>query len=115
MVEFNTEVKDNILHLVLKGDLTGEGNGPQILGQVSDISQKGIKNIIINLGEVRYINSSGVGVLITILTKFRNAGGEVYLVNPSEHVQKLLIITKLKAIFSIEDTIETAIEKIKNS
>jgi anti-sigma B factor antagonist len=40
-------------------------------------------------------------VLITILTKFRNKGGEVYLMKPSENVQKLLVITKLNAIFQI--------------
>jgi len=115
MAQFNTEVKDNILHMELIGDLTGEGNGPQILEKVSGYLDKKIKYIIINLEEVRYINSSGIGVLITILTKFRNKDGELYLVNPSEHVQKLLIITKLKAIFSIEESMEEALEKIKNS
>ena len=43
----------------------------------------------------------GIGLLITILTKFRNKGGEVYLMKPSENVQKLLVITKLNAIFQI--------------
>ncbi len=47
------------------------------------------------------MNSSGIGVLITILTKFRNKGGEVVLVSPSEQIKKLLIITKLNAIFLI--------------
>jgi len=42
--------------------------------------------------------------LITILTKFRNKGGEVYLMKPSENVQKLLVITKLNAIFQIIQT-----------
>ena len=114
-MQFKTEEEDGILKVFLNGDLIGENDGPQILENTSQFILKGIKNVIIDLGQVRYINSSGIGVLITILTKFRNSGGEVYLVNPSEHVKKLLIITKLEAIFSIENTIEEAMGKIKDT
>ena len=115
MNQFQTELKEDILHLELSGDLIGENNGPQIVEKVSEYLRKGAKFVVVNLESVRYVNSSGIGVLITVLTKSRNSGGEVYLVNPSEHVKKLLIITKLQAIFSIEDSIEQAVEKIKNS
>jgi len=47
-------------------------------------------------------------VLITILTKFRNKGGEVFLMKPSETVQKLLVITKLNAIFNVIQNEEEA-------
>ena len=69
---------------------------------------------LVNITDVRYINSSGIGVLITILTKFRNKGGELYLVNPSEHVKKLLIITKLQAIFNIAESEGEVLTKIAN-
>jgi len=48
-----------------------------------------------------------------MLTKMRNVGGEVYLSSPSEHVKKLLIITKLNNIFTVYDSVEDAKEKIK--
>jgi anti-sigma B factor antagonist len=51
--------------------------------------QQQVLTCIIDISKLRYINSSGIGVLITILTKFRNKGGEVYLMKPSENVQKL--------------------------
>jgi anti-sigma B factor antagonist len=54
------------------------------------------------------MNSSGLGVLITVLTKLRNKGGEVVLLNPSEQVKKLLLITKLNNIFNIFDSKEEA-------
>lgn len=114
-MKFKSEVSDEVLIVSLEGDLIGENNGPQILEIASKHIDKGITYAIIDLQDVRYINSSGIGVLITILTKFRNHNGEVYLINPSEHVQKLLIITKLEAIFSIEDSKEKAMGKIKNS
>ena len=72
-----------------------------------------MKYCLIDISDVRYINSSGIGVLITLLTKFRNKGGELFLIKPSEHVQKLLIITKLQAIFNIVDTEQEALSKIK--
>jgi anti-sigma B factor antagonist len=68
---------------------------------------------VIDLSQVRYISSSGIGVLITILTKMRNAGGEVFLSSPSEHVKKLLIITKLNNIFNVFETLEEALEQLK--
>jgi len=72
-----------------------------------------VSTCIIDISELRYINSSGIGVLITILTKFRNKGGEVYLMNPSESVSKLLLITKLNAIFQIIKSEEDVLKKIK--
>jgi len=101
------------LRLVFNGDLIGENNGPELVELVNDSLAKGMKYCLIDISDVRYINSSGIGVLITLLTKFRNKGGELFLIKPSEHVQKLLIITKLQAIFNIVDTEQEALSKIK--
>ena len=87
-----------ILIIRLSGDLIGEDNGATILELATDQIRDNIRFCIVDISDVRYINSSGIGVLITILTKFRNKGGEVYLVKPSENVKKLLIITKLNRI-----------------
>ena len=96
---FEQEIKGNTLILRLSGDLIGEDNGANILDKVNNAIQDQVRICIIDISRLRYINSSGIGVLITILTKFRNKGGEVYLMKPSETVQKLLVITKLNAIF----------------
>lgn len=98
---FQQEIKNNVLLLRLSGDLIGEDNGANILDKVNTAIQDNILVCIVDISELRYINSSGIGVLITILTKFRNKGGEVYLMKPSETVQKLLVITKLNAIFNV--------------
>jgi anti-sigma B factor antagonist len=98
---FEQETKGNTLVLRLSGDLIGEDNGANILDKVNNAIQDQIRVCIIDISQLRYINSSGIGVLITILTKFRNKGGEVYLMKPSETVQKLLVITKLNAIFQV--------------
>ena len=109
---FEQEIKENLLILRLSGDLIGEDNGANILDKVNTAIQDNLRICVIDISKLRYINSSGIGVLITILTKFRNKGGEVYLMKPSETVQKLLVITKLNAIFQIvqneEEVFKTA-------
>lgn len=114
-MEYKSEIKTGLLSLSLSGDLIGEVKGPQLLEEVNNAINQKVIQCAIDISDVRYINSSGIGVLITILTKFRNQGGEVYIVNPSDHVKKLLIITKLTAIFNITDTVEEAISQLNKA
>ncbi|WMN07132.1 STAS domain-containing protein [Marivirga arenosa] len=111
-MDFKQEVIDNILNLEISGDLIGENNGPGLVELINDNINKGIKKCIIDISNVRYMNSSGIGVLITILTKLRNKEGEVVLLNPSEQVKKLLLITKLNNIFTIYDSKEEALKSL---
>lgn len=98
----------DLVLITFEGDLIGEENGPEIIEAVNDTLSNDIIKCAVDISDVRYINSSGIGVLITILTKFRNKGGEVILVNPSDHVKKLLAITKLNAIFTVVGSIADA-------
>lgn len=109
---YDQSIEDGILKLTFTGDLIGENNGPELVELANDALSNGVKKCLLNISEVRYINSSGIGVLITLLTKFRNKNGELYLVNPSEHVNKLLIMTKLQAIFNIAQSEEEVLQKI---
>lgn len=105
--------KDGVLFLKLEGNLIGENNGPEIIGLLNDEINNSIRLCAIDISDVKYINSSGIGVLITALTKFRNKDGEVVLIKPSESVKKLLIITKLNSIFKVTDTEEEALQLLK--
>lgn len=112
-MEYTYTHEGDFLIVTLSGDLIGEENGPEIIEELAKHNQKGNLLVIIDITEVRYINSSGIGVLITMLTKVRNKGGELCLINPSESVKKLLIITKLQAIFKVFDTISEAKSKLQ--
>ncbi len=111
-MDYKFDNDNRFLILTLKGDLIGEENGQAITGELETYNGQGNLNVIIDISAVRYINSSGIGVLITLLTKVRNKGGELCLINPSESVRKLLIITKLQAIFKVYDTIPEAKSKL---
>ena len=112
-MKYVQEIVDGVLKLHFTGDLIGENNGPEIVDLTNNAINDGVRTCLLDISEVRYINSSGIGVLITLLTKLRNKGGEMYLINPSDHVNKLLVMTKLKAIFNIADSEEEALDKIK--
>lgn len=109
-MNYSHEIKNSKLIIRLSGDLIGEDNGTAVIDSVSNALQQKILICIVDISALRYINSSGIGVLITILTKFRNKGGEVYLMKPSESVQKLLVITKLNAIFQIVQSEEEVLK-----
>lgn len=112
-MEHTYTIIDNILILTLKGDLIGENNGPELVNVVNDQLHDNVNRCAVDLSDVRYMNSSGIGVLITLLTKFRNQEGEMILVKPSEKIEKLLLITKLNNIFSIVESKEEAIDLLK--
>ncbi len=95
------EVKNGILHLALEGDLLGESNGLEVINIVNNEINNNIILCAFDLSQVRYMNSSGIGVLITTLTKLRSKNGDVVLVKPNEQIQKLLTITKLNVIFQV--------------
>jgi len=112
-MNFAQEIKGNTLILRVSGDLIGEDHGTHLVEAVNEAVSHKLLTCIIDISELRYINSSGIGVLITILTKFRNKGGDVYLMRPSENVKKLLVITKLNAIFQIVQSEDEVLQSDK--
>lgn len=115
MMEYSHNIVDDVLVLNFEGDLIGENHGAELIALANDQISNGYNLCVIDISNVRYINSSGIGVLITLLTKFRNKEGEVILVKPSKSVEKLLVITKLNSIFTISESKDQAISKLKTS
>lgn len=95
-------------------DLSGRitlGEGSVVLRDtVKDIVSKGEKKILLNLGDVTYIDSSGIGELVSAFTSVRNAGGELKLLNLTKKVHDLLQITKLYTVFDVQDEESSAIQ-----
>lgn len=111
-MKFDITTEEDIVYFSLSGDLIGEEKGLEVIEEATRQIEEGKRKCIIDISELRYINSSGIGILITLLTKFRNKEGEVCLLRPSENVKKLLIITKLNAIFNVAETKEEAIKQL---
>ncbi len=108
-MEFSFLKKEDIGIYELKGNLIGETDGIAITESFSDKLEEGLLRFVINLEGLQHINSSGLGVLITLLTKARKVGGELTLANPSSYINNLLLITKLNTIFQIHASIDDAV------
>jgi anti-sigma B factor antagonist len=106
-------VRNGILHVALSGDLIGSPDTQQLLQSVDEHLGESVMLCAIDLSEVRYINSTGIGVLVSLLTKFRSRGGELVLINPADHPKKMLALTKLNAIFTVAESESAAAELLK--
>ena len=102
-MKFTTREVDGVTILDLSGRITlGEGSGT-LRDAVRDLVSKGSKKILLNLAEVDYIDSSGLGELVAAYTAVKNSGGDLKLVNLTRKVSDLLVITKLATVFDVKD------------
>ncbi len=107
------KLDENIGVFKLNGNLIGENDGMPLTEAFDEQIENGFQNFILDLSDLKLINSSGIGVFITLLTKARKKEGDVVIVNPSSYIQNLLMITKLNSIFQIFDTNIEASEMLK--
>jgi anti-sigma B factor antagonist len=80
----------------------GEGSS-ELRDALRDLVAKGNKKILLNLGDVSYIDSSGIGELVSGFTSVSNQGGQLKLLNLTKRVKDLLQITKLYTVFEVHD------------
>jgi anti-sigma B factor antagonist len=100
---------DGVTILDLSGRITlGEGS-VVLRDQIRELIGKSEKKILLNLGDVTYIDSSGIGELVSAFTTVRNQGGELKLLNLTKKVHDLLQITKLYTVFDVKDDEAAAI------
>src|ERR1700723_4426989 len=105
----STRQVDGITIVDLSGRITlGEGS-VVLRDTIKDLLGKGQKRILLNLGVVSYIDSSGIGELVSAFTSVRNQGGELKLLNLTKKVHDLLQITKLYTVFDVRDDEASAI------
>jgi anti-sigma B factor antagonist len=93
----------------LSGKITlGEG-GMTLREEIRKLLADGSKKIVLNLADVNYIDSSGLGELVSAYTAVKNAGGELKLLNLTSKVRDLLVITKLVTVFDVKDDEASAV------
>jgi anti-sigma B factor antagonist len=104
---------DGVTVLDLNGRITlGEGS-VQLRDAIRDLIGKGQKSILLNLSEVNYIDSSGLGELVSAYTTARNQGAALKLLGLTKKVNDLLQLTKLYTVFDIYDDEASAIASYK--
>lgn len=99
----------NAVVITLKGNVMGGPDGSALHETLHELKEQDKKNVVADLGGVKFMNSSGLGMLISGLTTMRNAGGDLRLANVAEKIQSLLIITKLITVFKHYDSVDEAV------
>ncbi len=113
MMRTTTRQINGVSIVDLSGRITlGEGS-VMLRDAVRDLIAKGQKKILLNLGDVSYIDSSGIGELVSAFTTVRNHGGELKLLNLTKKVHDLLQITKLYTVFDVKDDEAAAVGSFK--
>jgi anti-sigma B factor antagonist len=102
-VKLNTRQIGDVTVIDAAGRITlGEGS-TAFREAIKDLVAKGQKKILLNLAEISYIDSSGIGEMVSGFTSVSNAGGQLKLLNLTKRVQDLLQITKLYTVFEVFD------------
>ena len=98
-------------------DLSGEvrigDSSVALRDSIRSLADQGKKKVLLNLGGVKYIDSSGIGELIANYTTVKRGGGQLKLLNLTDRVQNLLVITKLLTVFDAYDNEAEALKSFE--
>jgi anti-sigma B factor antagonist len=107
-LEIAESVREDVVILTLKGRLTlGESN--IVREQITQLAAAGKHNIVVDLGGVEYIDSTGLGILVICFTSLKKLGGALKLVNPNKRNVELLLLTKLHTVFEVFNEVQDAV------
>jgi anti-sigma B factor antagonist len=87
--------------LALSGNITGGPDADLFSNTLEELIAEGRKNVLLDLKNVRWINSTGLGILISGLHKLRNHGGAMKIVNMSDRIDNIFSVTKLNLVFEV--------------
>lgn len=111
-MSFEFEIKEHkkYVDIKLKGELIDKMQSQPLLEKVDEYIQNNIFNFTFDLHDLKYLNSSGLNVLIQIFTKARNNNGNAVLYHINKKINDLILITKLNTIFKIADNQKEAVK-----
>lgn len=108
-MKLGSREQDGIIVLEPKGKIMGGPDATAMHEMLHDLVSHDKKRVVIDLSGVDWMNSTGLGILISGLTTMRNNGGDLKLANVTEKIESLLTITKLVTVFESHDNVEAAI------
>ena len=100
-VSFETKTVGDVCVLSTEGKIVIGEEVSALREKMKELLKAGHRNILINLGSVTYIDSTGVGALVGSFTTIRNQGGQMKLSNLSQRVRDILLVTKLLTVFDV--------------
>jgi anti-sigma B factor antagonist len=112
---FNISERYNCVVIEFKGNVMGGPDAVSLNEKLHELIEKDQNNIVVDLSKVKFMNSSGLGMLIGGLTTLRKSGGDLRICNAGDKIESLLIVTKLITVFKHFKTLDEAVESFDDS
>ena len=112
-MKYSSQIKGGVLVFELKGKIMGGPESAPFHEELKKATGAGQKKIVLDLGDVEWMNSSGIGLLISAFTSVRAASGELKLARTTEKINSLLVITKLNSVFETHTTVADALASFR--
>jgi len=109
-MRIKTSEKYSAVVVELKGNVIGGPEAEEFSKLLHSYLDEGKKNVVVDLSSVKFMNSSGLGMLISGFTTLKNGSGSFKLARATEKINSLLVITKLITIFENYDSVEEAVK-----
>ncbi|MFH1051471.1 MAG: STAS domain-containing protein [bacterium] len=107
------ELKNNVVVIRIGENLLGGNDALDFSSKLMELNQKNIEHVIVDLQNVKLINSSGIGMLVSGLTTLKKNDASMILVGLSEKIIKILKMTHLDQVFITYDNVDKALENIR--
>ncbi len=108
-MKIQTKEYDDVLLIELEGEIMGGTESDQFRNLIYNSIEDDLVNFVVDMAKATWMNSSGLGMLISGLTTARSSGGDLRLVNLADRVRRPLEITKLESVFLFYNSVEEAI------
>lgn len=109
-MKLTDRIQDEVVILEPKGKIMGGPDASLLQDKLYECIEKKQTRVVVDLSGVEWMNSTGLGILISGYTTLRNNNGELKLANVTDKIQSLLTITKLVTVFDAHDSVEDAVK-----
>lgn len=114
-MNFNVSERYNCVVIEFKGNVMGGPDAVKLNEKLHELIEEDRTNVVADLGKVKFMNSSGLGMLIGGLTTMRKAGGDLRIANATDKIESLLVVTKLITVFNHFKSLEEAVKSYGNT
>jgi anti-sigma B factor antagonist len=112
--DLHVSAQDGVHVFHLTGRLMDQEQADRLMATLEEELAKGGAHVVLDLSRLQYMNSTGLNILINVLTRTRNAGGDTFIAGLSQGVRQLFVVTKLDSVFTITANVEEALNKARS-
>jgi len=112
-MQIKEKIIGDVAVLKFSGSLLGEPDATKVRKKIHSLVDDDMRKVVIDMVDLKWINSAGLGSLIAGLTTLRNAGGDLRLARGPDNVESLFRVTELVKVFKMYETVEGAVASFK--